>query len=68
MKARGISSGVYFPVPFHLQVVYKGLGYKMGDMPNAEFVGNHSLALPMFPELVQEEIDQIIDAVNSWEG
>lgn len=40
----------------------------MGDMPNAEFVGNHSLALPMFPELVQEEIDQIIDAVNSWEG
>jgi dTDP-4-amino-4,6-dideoxygalactose transaminase len=68
LKARGISSGVYFPVPFHLQVVYKGLGYKMGDMPNAEFVGNHSLALPMFPELVQEEIDQIIDAVNSWEG
>ena len=68
LKARGISSGVYFPVPFHLQVVYKGLGYKMGDMPNAEFVGNHSLALPMFPELVQEEIDQIIDAVNSWVG
>lgn len=68
LKAKGISSGVYFPVPFHLQVVYKGLGYKMGDMPNAEFVGNHSLALPMFPELVQEEIDQIIDAVNSWKG
>lgn len=62
-----IVSGIYFPVPFHLQVVYKSLGYKKGDMPNAEFVSSHSMVLPMFPELAQEEIDKVIETVNRWE-
>ena len=66
LKQNEIMSGVYFPVPFHLQKVYEGLGYKLGDMPNAEFVGNHSLVLPMFPELNQEEIDKVIETVNGW--
>lgn len=61
-----IKSGVYFPVPLHLQKVYEGLGYKQGDMPTAEFVGNHSMVLPMFPELTQEEIDKVIKTVNGW--
>lgn len=61
-----IKSGVYFPVPFHLQKVYEGLGYKHGDMTTAEFVGNHSMVLPMFPELTQEEIDKVIETVNGW--
>ena len=68
LKQNDIGSGVYFPVPFHLQVVYKELGYKQGDMPNAEFVGNHSMVLPMFPELTQEEIDKVIETVNGWQG
>ena len=68
LKENEITSGVYFPVPFHLQVVYQGLGYKKGDMPNAEFVGDHSMVLPMFPELAQEEIDKVIDAVNRWKA
>lgn len=68
LKNNEISSGVYFPVPFHLQKVYEGLGYKKGDMPNAEFVGEHTLVLPMFPELTQEEIDKVIDVVNGWEA
>lgn len=68
LKNNDISSGVYFPVPFHLQLVYKYLGYKVGDMPNAEYVGNHSLVLPMFPELTQDEINRVIDVVNKWKG
>lgn len=66
LKQNDITSGVYFPVPFHLQVVYKSLGYKAGDMPNAEFVAEHSMVLPMFPELTQEEIDIVINTVNGW--
>lgn len=66
LKENDITSGVYFPVPFHLQVVYKELGYKKGDMPNAEFVADHSMVLPMFPELTQEEIDKVIETVNRW--
>lgn len=68
LKENDITSGVYFPVPFHLQVVYKGLGYKKGDMPNAEFVGDHSMVLPMFPELTQEEVDKVIETVNRWKA
>lgn len=68
LKQNDIMSGVYFPVPFHLQVVYEGLGYRKGDMPNAEFVGEHTMVLPMFPELTQEEINKVIDVVNRWEA
>ena len=66
LQDNGITSGVYFPVPFHKQVVYRDLGYRPGDMPNAEFVAEHSMVLPMFPELTQEEIDHVIDTVNRW--
>lgn len=68
LNKNDITSGVYFPIPFHLQKVYEGLGYKVGDMPNAEFVGNHSMVIPMFPELTQDEIDKIIEVVNRWEA
>lgn len=68
LKENEITSGVYFPVPFHLQMVYKDLGYQKGDMPNAEFVAEHSVVLPMFPELTQEEINKVIDIVNAWAG
>jgi len=68
LKQNEITSGVYFPVPFHLQKVYEGLGYKKGDIPNAEFVADHSCVLPMFPELTQDEIDAVIEAVNRWEA
>ena len=66
LNDNGITSGVYFPVPLHLQKVYKHLGYKIGDMPNAEFLANCSMVLPMFPELTQEEIDKVIETVNRW--
>ncbi len=66
LSKNDIASGVYFPIPFHLQVVYKDLGYRKGDFPNAEFVADHSMVLPMFPELTQDEIDIIIETVNRW--
>lgn len=66
LEENGIKSGVYFPVPLHLQKVFEQLNYKKGDMPNSEFVGEHTLVLPMFPELTQEEIDRVIEVVNRW--
>ncbi len=66
LNDNGISSGVYFPVPLHLQKVFEDLGYKKGDMPGAEFVGKHTLVLPMFPELTDEEINKVIEVVNRW--
>lgn len=62
----GISSGIYFPVPLHLQKAYEKLGHKKGDMPGAEFIAEHTLTLPMFPELEDEEINTVIEVVNRW--
>ena len=66
LKMNGITSGGYFPVPFHLQKVYENLGYKRGDFPNSEYVAEQSLVLPMFPELTQEEIDDVVETINRW--
>lgn len=67
MKGRGISTGVYFPVALHLQKAFEDLGYTYGDMPNAEYLAQHGVAIPMFPELTKEEIEEVIDSVNQWE-
>lgn len=68
LENNGIKSGVYFPVPFHEQKVFEKLGYKQGDFPNAEYAAEHTLVLPMFPELMKEEIDRVVEVVNGWEG
>lgn len=66
MQECGISTGVYFPVPLHLQQVFAELGYKKGDLPNAEYIAEHSAAIPMFPELTEEEINRVISTVNEF--
>ena len=66
MESCNIATGVYFPVPLHLQRAFEDLGYQKGDMPNAEYVAEHSAAIPMFPELTQDEIMRVISAVNTF--
>lgn len=58
---RGVATGVYYPVPMHLQKVYSDLGYKEGDFPNAEYLSKRTFAIPMFAELTDEEIKYIIN-------
>lgn len=67
MNEAEIATGVYFPVPLHLQKVFEDLGYKEGDMPNAEYLAAHSLAIPMFAELTEQERKKVIDVINSFE-
>lgn len=66
LKENGIATGVYYPVPMHLQKVFKPLGYKKGDCPNAEYLSERTFALPMFPELTKEEIDYIVKNVKEF--
>lgn len=56
----GVATGVYYPVPMHLQKVYKSLGYSNGDLPNAEYLSERTFAIPLFAELTDEEIRYII--------
>jgi UDP-2-acetamido-2-deoxy-ribo-hexuluronate aminotransferase len=55
----GVPSVSYYAVPLHLQPVFKGLGHKLGDFPNAEKVANEGLSLPMNPYLTEAEVEQV---------
>lgn len=60
----GIGYGVYYPVPLHLQKVYKNLGYKVGDLPNAEYLSTRTLAIPVDPEMTEEERKYIVEILK----
>jgi len=66
LAGRGIQSGVYYPVPLHLQPVYRDLGYCPGDFPAAERASRRLLAIPMSPFLSEEEQDRVIEAIRSF--
>ena len=61
----GIAYGIYYPVPLHLQKVYKNLGYKEGVLPNAEYLSKRTIAIPVDPELTEEEKECIVNILNS---
>jgi len=59
-----MSSMVYYPVPLHLQAAYKDLGLKPGSLPVAEQAAREVLSLPMYPELTEEQVRSVADAVK----
>jgi Predicted pyridoxal phosphate-dependent enzyme apparently involved in regulation of cell wall biogenesis len=65
LKDKGISTGVYYPVPIHLQKAYTELEYKEGDMPVAEYLSHRTFAIPIFPELSSEQKEYIIDNLRN---
>lgn len=59
----GIATGIHYPVPIHLQPAYKDLGYERGSFPETERQAARVLSLPMFPELTDEQLTQVADAL-----
>lgn len=62
LDAAGISHGIHYPIPVHLQEAYQDLGHKPGDFPVAESIAGRILSLPMFPELTPEESQRVAQA------
>lgn len=63
MADANIGTGIHYPVPLHLQNAYMSLGYKAGDFPVAEAVSSEVLSLPMYPQLLAEQQERVVDAI-----
>src|SRR5437762_2848603 len=66
LLTRGISAGIHYPIPIHLQPAYRDLGHKRGDFPVTESCAQQVLSLPMYAELTQDQIEYIAKTVRDF--
>lgn len=66
LRERGIGTGVYYPIPLHLQPAYQYLDYKEHDFPVAETAAREVLSLPMYAELHEDEIHRVVEGIRDF--
>jgi dTDP-4-amino-4,6-dideoxygalactose transaminase len=62
----GIGTDIYYPLPLHLQECYSFLKYRRGDLPISERASEESLALPIYPELREDQQEYVVDQIKAF--
>lgn len=68
LRDQGIGTGIHYPVPVHLQPAYRRLGLAPGSLPVSERLTREVLSLPLYPELSEEQVERVAQAVRDFDG
>jgi len=66
LTEEGIGTDVYYPLPLHLQECYSFLKYRRGDLPHSEKASEEVLALPIYPELTENQQRMVVDRIKAF--
>ena len=66
LASRGISAGIHYPIPIHLQAAYAPMGWKRGDFPETEAAADEILSLPMFAGLTADQQKRVTETISQF--